>query len=74
MEEEIYVYDDQDGTFNIFYLIAKYTLLFLTVTVPSCSESRDSFLDYSDVSLNLFYNRFIKLNYYLEVHMIGLCI
>ena len=32
MEEEIYVYDVQDGTFNIFYLLAKYTLLFLTVT------------------------------------------
>ena len=32
MEEEIYVYDDQDGTFNIFYLLAKFTLLFLTVT------------------------------------------
>ena len=32
MEEDIYVYDVQDGTFNIFYLLAKYTLLFLTVT------------------------------------------
>ena len=32
MEEEIYIYDVQDGTFNIFYLIAKYTLLFLTIT------------------------------------------
>ena len=32
MEEEIYVYDDQDRTFNVFYLLAKYTLLFLTAT------------------------------------------
>ena len=32
IEEEIYVYDDQDRTFNVFYLLAKYTLLFLTVT------------------------------------------
>ena len=32
MEEEIYVYDVQVETFNIFYLLAKYTLLFLLFT------------------------------------------
>ena len=32
MEEEIYVYDVQGETFNVFYLLAKYTLLFLTIT------------------------------------------
>jgi len=32
LEEEIYVYDVQEGTLNIFYLLVKYTILFLTVT------------------------------------------